>query len=127
MVKDHSYKILLVDDDPHIRGVLCYFLQDLGFTVFETSNGHSALPLIWDHHPDLVFCDMVMPGISGLMVLRQIRSEFPDQKVIMMSGLQEASAADEARKLGAVNYCVKPLSLDQIELILQDIFPHLKH
>lgn len=120
-----SYKVLLIDDDDNVRSILSFFLQDLGFSVVESSNGHTALPMIREHHPHLVFCDLVMPGISGLVVLKQIRLEFPNQKVVMMSGLQEEGTAAQAMELGAINFAAKPLSLDQIESILKSVFPSM--
>jgi DNA-binding NtrC family response regulator len=116
-------KILLIDDDDNIRNILSFFLEDLGFAVAHSNNGMQALPLIREHHPELIFCDLVMPGISGLTVLKQIQQEFPNQQVVMMSGLQEEGMAAQALQLGARSYLTKPLSLEQVEKILHDVFP----
>ena len=108
-------KILIVDDEANVREVLAVFLEGLGFEVAQVSNGTMVLPGVREHHPDLVLCDLVMPGINGLQALRQLRQEFPEQKVIMMSGMQEEEAAKEAKALGAIDYIAKPVSLDRLE------------
>ena len=116
-------KVLLIDDNDSIRETMQVFLDDLGFSVIETNNGTLALPMIRQHRPDLVICDLVMPQLSGLIVLKQIKLEYPNQTVIMMSGLQEGAPSEEAKRLGAAEYITKPVSLDQLELILLKFFP----
>jgi len=108
-------KILIVDDETNVREVLSTFLEGLGFEVAQVNNGTLVMPAVRQHHPDLVLCDLVMPGINGLEALRQLMKEFPHQKVIMMSGVQEEEAAKEAKALGAMDYINKPLSLDRLE------------
>lgn len=117
-------RILIIDDDDHIRSSLTFFLEEIGFSVIQTNNGTLALELIRDNKPDLVFCDVVMPGISGLIVLGHIKRAFPEQKVILMSGLNEESAIEEARILGAETFLLKPVSLDDLENnFINKIFP----
>lgn len=117
-------RILIIDDDDHIRSSLTFFLEEIGFSVIQTNNGTLALELIRDNKPDLVFCDVVMPGISGLVVLGHIKRAFPNQKVILMSGLNEESAIEEARVLGAETFLLKPVSLDDLEQnFINKIFP----
>lgn len=117
-------RILIIDDDDHIRSSLTFFLEEIGFSVVQTNNGTLALELIRDNKPDLVFCDVVMPGISGLVVLEHIKRAFPNQKVILMSGLNEESAIEEARVLGAETFLLKPVSLDDLEQnFINKIFP----
>ncbi len=117
-------RILIIDDDDHIRSSLTFFLEEIGFSVIQTNNGTLALELIRDNKPDLVFCDVVMPGISGLVVLGHIKRAFPNQKVILMSGLNEESATEEARVLGVETFLLKPFSLDDLEQnFIDKIFP----
>ncbi len=83
-----------------------------------------ALGLIRDNTPDLVFCDVVMPGISGLVVLKQIKAAFPTQKVVLMSGLNEENILDEALASGAETFLEKPVSFESLEKgILKKFFP----
>lgn len=117
-------RILIIDDDDNIRSSLTFFLEEIGFSVIQTNNGTLALELIRDNKPDHVFCDVVMPGISGLVVLGHIKRAFPNQKVILMSGLNEESAIEEARVLGAETFLLKPVSLDDLEQnFINKIFP----
>ncbi len=117
-------KILIIDDDAAIRSSLAFFLEDLGFQVIQTNNGTLALGLIRDNSPDLVFCDVVMPGISGLVVLKQIKTAFPTQKVILMSGLNEENILDDALASGAETFLEKPVSFESLEKkVIQKYFP----
>lgn len=117
-------RILIIDDDDQVRSALSFFLEELDFSVIQTNNGTLALELIRDNKPDLVLCDVVMPGISGLVVLRQIRRAFPEQKVIMMSGLNEEFAIEEARALKAEAFLQKPIRSEDFERdFLDKLFP----
>lgn len=112
-------KLLLIDDDDNIRDNIAVFLQDLGYTVIQTNNGTQALPLVREHRPQLIFCDLVMPPLSGIKILKQIKMEFPHQKIIIMTGLHEESSAREAMDLGASEYLTKPISLDDLETVVK--------
>lgn len=108
-------RILIIDDDHNVRDVLSCFLEGLGFEVIQAVNGSSVMPLVREHRPDLIVCDLVMPGISGIQVLKQVKLEFPAQPVLMMSGIQEEEVAREALDLGALDYLTKPVSLETLE------------
>lgn len=116
-------KLLLIDDDDNIRENIAMFLEDIGFTVYQSNNGTHALPLVREHRPDLIFCDLVMPPLSGIKILKQIKMEFPNQKIIIMSGLHEEGTAREAIELGASEYITKPISLAELEAVLKRYFP----
>ncbi|MBU3759491.1 MAG: response regulator [Candidatus Omnitrophica bacterium] len=106
-------KILILDDDPGLRSELAFYLDECGYEVVQSRNGTMALDLIRDHEPDIVLCDLMMPGISGLVVLRQIKTTFPSQRVVLMSGLLESSAIAESRSLGAEDFLQKPFPGDE--------------
>lgn len=117
-------KILVVDDDANVRDVLSVFFEGIGFSVEQANNGMSVLPLVRVQKPDLIVCDLVMPGLSGIQVLKQVRAEFPNQRFIMMSGLQEEDFVDEALELGAQDCMTKPVSLENLENnFINKIFP----
>jgi len=106
---------MIIDDDQNVIEVLSVLLEGLGFQVVNCHDGSSVLPLVRAERPDLVFTDLVMPGISGLHVIKQIKAEFPDQKIILMSGVQEEEAMEEAMAIGAYAYLSKPISLEKLE------------
>jgi len=80
--------ILIVDDDEQIRGFISSFLKDYGYTVYEAKNGDEALKIFEKHKDEIAvsLVDLVMPGLSGVEVMRQIKRIKPDAKVLIMSG-----------------------------------------
>jgi CheY-like chemotaxis protein len=78
--------VLVVDDEPAIRKTLSVLLSALGYTVQSAPNGFSALDAIRDEIPDLLLCDLYMPGMSGFELLSIVRRRFPSVRVIAMSG-----------------------------------------
>lgn len=117
-------KILIIDDDSRIRETMMAFFEDAGFEVRDLKNGTTALEVIGSYQPDLILCDIVMPGISGLSILKQIKDVFPSQKVVLVSGLQEAQAQEDASRLGAFDFLAKPIVFKDVEeRVLNKLFP----
>ena len=79
-------KVLVVEDSEHVRYFARQLLDDLGCDVVEAANGHEALELLQDRDFDLVFSDIVMPGMSGIDLARQIRETHPGVPVLLASG-----------------------------------------
>ena len=84
--------ILVVDDDPDVRGFIVTSLEEQGYRVREASDGHEGLAAIERETPDLVVLDFIMPGLSGADVARQIRARRPDQPILFVSGYSETEA-----------------------------------
>jgi len=84
--------ILVVDDDPDVRGFIVTSLEEQGYRVREASDGHEGLAAIERETPDLVVLDFIMPGLSGADVARQIRAKRPDQPILFVSGYSETDA-----------------------------------
>ncbi|HHH39655.1 MAG TPA: response regulator [Sedimenticola sp.] len=102
-------KILLVEDEPGIRvGILAY-LQDLGYATCDAADGEQALACFREQCPDLVLCDLRLPGMDGLDLLSRIREQAPETPVIVVSGANRMSDAVEALKRGAWDYISKPI------------------
>ena len=81
-------RVLVVDDEPHIRTVLRGYLQADGYEVTEAADGEAAMVEIRDNPPDLVLLDVMLPGIDGLEVLRRLRT-FSDAYVILVTARAE--------------------------------------
>lgn len=107
--------ILIVDDQADIRRVLASTLQG-GYKVAESIDGYSALLAVQHHKPDAVLLDIMLPGIDGFKVLREIRCDpaNADMPVAMLSALGQPGDIEQADKLGADAYFVKPFSPRQI-------------
>ena len=102
-------RVLVVDDEPHIRTVLRGYLQADGFEVAEAADGAAALTAMRDQPPDLVLLDVMMPGIDGLEVLRQLRT-FSDVYVILVTARAEEVDKLVGLGVGADDYITKPFS-----------------
>ena len=106
-----SPRILLVDDEANIRRMVGALLQSEGYDIDEAANGTQALTVARDRPPDAVLLDLMMPGgPDGLQTLEQLRRDFPDVPVVMMSGKASLSDAVRATKLGAFQFLEKPLT-----------------
>jgi two-component system response regulator HydG len=102
--------ILVVDDVLSTLKALETILSQEGYAVTTTTSGEQALSLMRQHEIDLLLSDVKMSNMSGLELLRQVKADYPDTCVIMMSGHQEIAVAVEAIKEGAFDYLVKPMS-----------------
>jgi sigma-B regulation protein RsbU (phosphoserine phosphatase) len=102
-------KILTIDDEPPIRRGIVAYLEDSGFTMLEANDGPSAIEIFRREHPDVVLCDLRLPGMDGLEVLSTITAESPETPVIVVSGVSLLNYAVQALKRGAWDYVTKPI------------------
>ncbi len=106
--------VLIVDDNESIIESLEGILSDDGFEVFWAFNGYDALKKIETLSPDIVLLDIWMPGMDGIETLKEIKNEYPNLPVIMITGHGTIEAAVDATKLGAFDFLEKPLSIDRV-------------
>ena len=99
----------MADDEVHIRDVLRGYLEAEGFEVVQAADGNEALRVVREHHPDLVLLDVGMPGLDGIEVLRQLRTE-SDVYVIMLTARTEEVDKLVGLAVGADDYITKPFS-----------------
>jgi CheY-like chemotaxis protein len=115
-------KILIVEDQAEARKMLNAALKKTGYMLMEASNGLAALEQVRDYKPEIVLLDIVMPGqISGFQACEWIKAEadLKDTFVILMSGLSDPKDFEEARRVGANAYLVKPFRLSRlVEIVL---------
>ncbi len=104
-----SATLLLIDDDDVVRESLAAYLEDSGFSVLQASNGLLGLQVFEQQQPDLVICDLRMPQVGGLELIRQVTERSPQTPVIVLSGAGVMNDAVEALRLGAADYLIKPL------------------
>jgi len=114
-----SVKILVVDDDASIRNMLAIVLKEDGYEVKVADGSESALKQLKTESFDLVISDIKMPGISGIELLRKLKSINQEVPVIMITAFASANDAVEAMKLGAEDYITKPFNLDELKIIIQ--------
>jgi two-component system OmpR family response regulator len=107
-------KILIVDDDPHIRELVRVFLQNEGFDVFEAGDGLEALARLETVKADLVILDVMMPNMDGWELARQL-SAASDLPLLMLTAKGETSQKIKGFGLGVDDYLVKPF--EPLELV----------
>ena len=106
--------VLIVDDEPGIRTVLSDIIRDENHNVLSASDGFDGLKILKEKSIDLVILDVWLPNMGGIDVLKEIKKEYQDIEVIMISGHANIDIAVKAVKLGAFDFLEKPLSLDKI-------------
>ncbi|ADT70161.1 two-component system, chemotaxis family, response regulator CheY [Pseudoalteromonas sp. BSi20311] len=111
----HKPQVLIIDDEANVRSVIKRVLKRSGFDVVEAAGGFEAGTLMHQRKPELITVDLSMPGLSGIEVIRFIRSceEFKDIKVLVISGMPETQLID-AVNAGADGYICKPFSNDTL-------------
>ena len=114
-----NYRILIVDDEPHLLNLLKGFItEDLGYTVAVTHNGAQALTLLTEFYPTHILTDHRMAGMTGVELIEEIKLISPKTKILLMSG---AAVADRlATKVGDdVIIISKPFDLSDLEAKLK--------
>ena len=108
-------RILIVDDSFYMRTMLKNMLTDAGYDVVgEAANGQQALEMAVATNPDLITLDVILPDNTGLDVLKGIRQQQPDAKVVMCSAVGQETIVNEAIENGALAYIVKPFSEERV-------------
>ena len=118
-------RVLVVDDDESLRRVTQVQLEQAGCDTKVAADGAEALALLQTSPQDLVITDLKMPGMSGLDLLRRIRSEYPDTVVVMITAFGAVDTAVDAMKAGAYDYITKPIHADELELVVRRALEHL--
>lgn len=114
-----STEILLVDDDEEFRGDLAGYLQRQGYHVAQAGDGEAALELAKRQVFDIVILDLMLPGTSGIDVLRQLKHSGCESDFVVLSGQGTIEYAVEAIKSGAVDFLTKPVRLEALERVVR--------
>jgi putative two-component system response regulator len=111
-----SASCLIVDDEPGVRRSLIRMLQGQGFRCYEAGSGREGLEVLAKigEPPPLIISDMRMPELDGMGFLREVRRRCPDTSVIMLSGMSETTTAVDCLHLGAADFLLKPISLNEL-------------
>lgn len=114
-----SLRILVVDDEPSVRRTLGGFLTDIGHEILEADDGQIALDSLAANHIDLVLTDLSMPRLDGMSLLGQMRGEGYEMPVVIVTGQGTMESAIGALRLGAADFLTKPVSLCQLEAVVE--------
>ncbi len=112
-------KILVVDDEKNLLEFMKIMLEQEGFNVTTCPNGESAIELLKGKIFDIVITDIKMPRVSGIDILKYIKSTSPETDVIMITAFASHETAVEAMKEGAYDYISKPFNNEQIKLVIR--------
>jgi sigma-B regulation protein RsbU (phosphoserine phosphatase) len=104
-----AVKILTIEDEMAVRRSLVAHLEDLEYDYIEASTGTEGIALFKEAKPDLVLCDLRLPGMDGLDVLSTLAELAPDTPIIIVSGANQVADAIQALKRGAWDYITKPI------------------
>ena len=114
-------KVLVVDDDLTVAGVVVGYLERAGHRALHVANGRKALEAVSADRPDLVVLDLMLPEIDGLEVCRRVRAEHPDLPIIMLTALGEADERIAGLEVGADDYVTKPFSPRELILRIESV------
>ena len=115
----HNYRIMIVDDEPEMLEGASRIIKALGYDTVGISNGKLAIELIQREKFDLVLCDMLMPEIDGLGVLKEANTLAPDTPFVFFTAYATVDRAVEAMKKGAFDFLEKPIEVDKLRFILE--------
>src|SRR6266851_4896921 len=111
--------VLVVDDEDGIRQALDRFLTRLGYRVLQAASGAEALDRQAAESPQVMLSDIRMPNMSGVELVPKALAADSDLAIIMLTAIDEPRTAIECLKLGAYDYLIKPVDLDELEMSLQ--------
>jgi sulfite reductase subunit B len=112
--------VLIVDDEPIVRESIRDWLKDAGYNVFTAESGEEALVLIEKQDFSVMVLDIRLPGKTGLKVLNEVKSQRPWIKSIIITAYPSEETTAEARKLGAIDYLIKPVNPDNLEKLIRE-------
>ena len=113
---------LLVDDEAEFLDTLLKRLRKRNVEAFGARSGEEALAFLDDRPVDVVVLDVKMPGMDGIQALREIKKRDPLLEVIMLTGHASMEVAIEGMELGAFDYLMKPINIDDLLYKIQDAY-----
>jgi len=116
--------ILVVDDDPLIRDLVAESIRLAGYEVDTSEDGEEALEKNAVRSYDLIVTDMKLPGLDGLSLIRKLKTDATDTDVIVITGYGTIENAVECMRAGALDYLIKPFSVDQIQVSVNRAVEH---
>lgn len=110
-----GFRVLIVDDAAFMRMMLRDILSKNGFEIVgEAENGKIAVQMYEELKPDVVTMDITMPEMDGIAAVKEIKTTYPDAKVVMVSAMGQQAMVIEAIRSGAADFVVKPFQPDRV-------------
>lgn len=118
----NEFKVMLVDDEKDFLETLCKRLTKRKLDVISANSGREAIAKIQEFPVDVVVLDVRMPGMNGIETLKEIKKIKPSVEVIMLTAHADVQVAIEGMELGAFDYLMKPMEIDDLLYKLQDAY-----
>ncbi|RLB12784.1 MAG: response regulator [Deltaproteobacteria bacterium] len=117
-----AFKVLFVDDEMDFLETLMKRMKKRGVDVEGVGSGEEALKMLEDKQVDVVVLDVKMPGMDGIETLQEIKKRYPLVEVIMLTGHANVEVAIQGMELGAFDYLMKPMAIDELSFKLKDAY-----
>lgn len=114
-----STHVLIVDDEPLVRDALERILRSYGYCVSVASSGQEALEILALRRADLCITDLHMPGLSGLSLTQQVRQQFPEIPVVVITGDISLERLQQAMDSGAIDFITKPWRAQELPIVIE--------
>lgn len=121
MQSRHMQKIIVIEDEPQMLRNMLTILELEGYDAVGKTNGEHGLASIREHQPGLIFCDIMMPGLDGYSVLREVRAQPATARIpfIFLTARGEKNDMQTGLAMGADGYLTKPVILDDLLSVVQ--------
>lgn len=126
MNEEDAVKILIVDDERDFLETMSFWLKSKGYIVDMADNGRSAVEIIKQNLPDVVFLDVVMPEMDGIETLREIRKVSPELSVVMVTAHTSNKKITDAEELGVAGFFRKSADFSHAAKMIQVCLDKLK-
>ncbi len=118
------HKIIVIDDEESMCSFMAIMLHKEGYDVVTCTDSSLAVEKIKDGCFDLVISDMMMPGLSGIELLTEVKKDNPNQPFIVMTAFASVESAIDAMRKGASDYLTKPFKVDEIKITIEKVISH---
>ena len=122
MTQLEEVRVLLVDDEVEFVDTLAKRMKKRKLTASRVNSGEDALEFLGQHPTDVVILDVKMPGIDGMQTLMEIKRQYPLIEVIMLTGHANVEVAIQGMEIGAFDYLMKPMAIDDLVYKIQDAY-----
>lgn len=121
-------RFFILDDDINVIRILKKIINDkeLGTVVGEAKEGEKGIQAIRTTVPDIVLVDLLMPGIDGLRVVKQLKEEYPDIEFVMISQVSSKNMVEKAYRYGVEYYIYKPINAIEVEVIIRKVIERIE-
>ncbi len=101
-------RLLIVDDEPLLAKILEFTLKDTADVIFTATNGNEAISIVMQENIHCILCDMNLPTMNGIEIIRRVRTLEPRMPFVFFSGVEERNYLIEAARMGAIDFLFKP-------------------